>query len=433
MVGGAVRDLLLGESPKDFDVATDATPEQTEKLFRRCRLIGRRFVIVHVRFGDETIEVTTFRGQGEGADGTTREIETSGRILRDNVFGSIEEDAVRRDFTVNALYYNIADFSVIDFVGGLEDLERKQLRLIGEPATRYREDPVRMLRAARLKAKLGFTLAPGTHAPIGALRGELREIPPARLFEEVLKLFLTGHAVRSLAELRALDLFGVLFPALEKLLRRDPSGLALINASLANTDERFAADKPVAAGFLIAALGWPLLDRVQLDHSDPDVAHAAADAALGKLGEVVALPRRYTLQAREIWELQGRMLRATAGRARRLLALPRLRAGYDFLLLRAVTEPALEVMAQRWTMALQPDANLDQLFARSATAAAAAGSGVAGGVAPEDVAAAFGESERKPAKKRRRRRRRKPGDGGGGETGGAEGRGGDAPGPDAPG
>lgn len=404
LVGGAVRDLLLGVVPKDFDVATDATPEQAERLFRRCRLIGRRFVIVHVRFGDEVIEVTTFRGDGSLASAEdAREVEAGGRILRDNVFGSVEEDARRRDFTVNALYYDIRDFSVIDYVGALDDIAQRRLRLIGDPQVRYREDPVRMLRAARLKAKLDFSLDPATAAPIATLAGELRSIPPARLFEEVLKLFLTGHARRSLDELQALGLLPVLFPRLARRLAQDPALLALVHAALADTDERCAADKPVAPGFLLAALGWGLLDAERLAAADPDVQHAACEQALAALGEVVTIPRRFALQAREIWELQPRLQRATASRARRLLALPRLRAGYDFLGLRALVLPELAELHQRWTAAQWPDADLDQLFKRAV-------GGTQDPISPrleaEEVSAVLA-----PARKKRRRRRRPTGSG----------------------
>lgn len=404
LVGGAVRDLLLGVQPKDFDVATDATPEQTERLFRRCRLIGRRFVIVHVRFGDEVIEVTTFRGLGNGtgdAGGDAREVEAGGRILRDNVFGSVEEDAVRRDFSVNALYYNINDFSVVDFVGGLDDLEHRRLRLIGDPELRYREDPVRMLRAARLKAKLGFSLDAATRAPIREMATELRSIPPARLFEEVLKMFLTGHAQASLDELRELGLFDVLFPTLARRLDARPEALALLQAALANTDERIAADKPVAAGFLIAAMGWPLLDQGKLGSNDPDQQHEACESAIAQLAHCVAIPRRFSLQAREIWEMQVRLQRSSASRARRLLGMPRLRAGYDFLGLRATVEPELLPLFQRWTTAQEPDAPLERLFARTSTAAQTSAEAL------EDAVAAPRSDEAAP-RKRKRRRKRKP-------------------------
>src|SRR5690606_33324797 len=220
IVGGGVRDLLLGRHPKDFDVVTDALPEEVDRLFRNCRLIGRRFRLAHVRFGRDVVEVATFRATGNGEDDARLHDET-GRILRDNVYGTIDEDVWRRDFTVNALYYNIADFTLWDYTTGLEDIKSRTLRLIGDPETRYREDPVRMLRAVRLAAKLDFTIAPGTAEPIPRLAPLLADVPPARLFDEVLKLFQSGHAVRSFDLLREHGLFGYLFPRTEEIFRGD--------------------------------------------------------------------------------------------------------------------------------------------------------------------------------------------------------------------
>ena len=237
LVGGGVRDLLLGRTPKDFDIATDAHPEQVKSLFSNCRLIGRRFRLAHVHFGREIIEVATFRANHQsGADGITGD---DGRIVRDNVFGNIEQDANRRDFTVNALYYNIADFSIIDYTNGLADIQSGTLRIIGDPATRYREDPVRMLRAARFSAKLGLTLHPDTLAPIADLSHMLSDIPTARLFEEVLKLLQTGHAHASFAVLRELDLLRFLFPATDRQLKSgDAFFERMIERALRNTDNR---------------------------------------------------------------------------------------------------------------------------------------------------------------------------------------------------
>jgi poly(A) polymerase len=364
VVGGAVRDILLGEQPKDFDVATNATPEQIQKVFRRCRLVGRRFVIAHVRFGEEIIEVTTFRGAGGMGAADDFEVEVDGRIVRDNVFGSIEEDAKRRDFTINALYYNIADFSIVDFVGALDDLAMRQLRLIGDPSTRYREDPVRMLRAARLKAKLGFALEAGTRAPIFEWAEELRRIPPARLFEETLKLFLTGHGVRSLVELEDLGLLPVLLPPLAKAIKQKPEARALLNACLANTDARFAADKPVSAGFLLAALAWPVLDQEAFERAtQPEQRHALIENLWLELGAHIALPRRFTAQAREVLEMQPRLKLSSPKRARRLLELPRFRAGFDFLVLRAELDASLADCVAQWQQAQQEHVDLDALFA----------------------------------------------------------------------
>src|SRR5690606_15483638 len=257
LVGGAVRDLLLGLHPKDFDVATNATPEEVRQLFRNCRLIGRRFRLAHVVFGREIIEVATFRANSDDGSGD-REVE-GGMLVRDNVYGTIEEDAVRRDFTANALYYAIEDFSVRDYVGGFEDVNNRVLRLIGDPETRYREDPVRMLRAVRLAAKLGFTIEPATAGPIPALAMLLREAAPARLFEECLKLFLYGHAVASFERLERYGLLEALFPDTAKALASNRSGALrrMLVAGLRNTDARVAADEPVSPAFLFAVLLWP--------------------------------------------------------------------------------------------------------------------------------------------------------------------------------
>jgi poly(A) polymerase len=363
LVGGAVRDLLLGLIPKDFDIATNATPEEIQKTFRSCRLVGRRFVIAHVRFGGEIIEVTTFRGSEGAGD---RHVEEGGRILRDNIFGSIEEDALRRDFSVNALYYNIADFSVLDFVGGLEGLEKRELKLIGDAQTRYREDPVRMLRAARLKAKLGFSLAHDTEAQIAELNPLLAEIPPARLFDEVQKLLLSGHALASWAELQRYGLLEALFPAMRAAVIRRNS--AFLQAALGNTDARIELGKSVTPAFLFAAFGWALMTH-RLAERGSDLSKlklddrvAMFDAAIIDTAERVAMPRRFSLQVRDIWELQSRLTDTTPSRARKLVGNSRFRAGYDFLLLRAYADERLHDCAQRWTDAQEPDANFEAIF-----------------------------------------------------------------------
>jgi poly(A) polymerase len=268
LVGGGVRDLLLGREPKDFDVGTDATPEEIRNLFRSCRLIGRRFRLAHVRFGREVIEVATFRARhdeqsGEGSDSAHSE---EGRILRDNVFGSLEEDAWRRDFTVNALYYDIKNFSVVDYVGGLDDLKAGTLKLIGDPEQRYREDPVRMLRAVRFAAKLGFRIHPDTEEPMHDLGQLLEDIPSARLFEEVLKLFLGGCALTTFELLRHYDLFRYLFPMTDEALSHEEEGfpITFVARALENTDNRLAENKPVTPAFLYAALLWePVRLRTQ--------------------------------------------------------------------------------------------------------------------------------------------------------------------------
>jgi poly(A) polymerase len=290
LVGGCVRDLLIGIEPKDFDVATDASPEEVRRLFRNCRLIGRRFRLAHIRFGPQIIEVATFRAAGApmapepDLDGITDEDADAnldehgdingnvaapedvndrdrmhdgrGRLLRDNVYGSIDQDVWRRDFTCNALYYNIVDFSIWDYVGGVEDIRARTIRLIGDPETRYREDPVRMLRAVRFEAKLGFEIHESARAPFAKLAELLEHIPPARLLDEFQKLFLAGFGQRSFDLLREHGLLEHLFPATAAHLAADPDGtaLALIRAGLANTDRRVAEDRPVTPMFLFAVL-----------------------------------------------------------------------------------------------------------------------------------------------------------------------------------
>ncbi|WP_147651349.1 polynucleotide adenylyltransferase PcnB [Vulcaniibacterium gelatinicum] len=338
LVGGAVRDLLLGGHPKDFDVATDATPEQVRGLFRNCRLIGRRFRLAHVVFGREIVEVATFRASSDDGSGE-REMHEGGRLLRDNVYGTIEEDAVRRDFTANALYYAIEDFSVRDYVGGFADIQARVLRLIGDPERRYREDPVRMLRAVRLAAKLGFTIDPPTAEPIPQLAPLLREVSSARLFDESLKLFLSGHAVASFEGLERHGLLPALLPETAAAMRANRSGALrrMVLAGLRDTDARVAADEPVSPGFLFALLLWPAYCRalMQLQAQGMHTAEAqrrAADRVTVHLLETIALPRRFSLPMQEIWLLQSRF--SQRKRVGRFLAHPRFRAAYDFLVLR---------------------------------------------------------------------------------------------------
>ena len=339
LVGGAVRDLLVAGNPKDFDVATDATPEQVKGLFRNCRLIGRRFRLAHVVFGREIIEVATFRANSDDGTGD-REVE-NGMLVRDNVYGDIEDDAVRRDFTCNALYYAIEDFSVRDYTGGFEDVQAGIMRLIGEPEQRYREDPVRMLRAVRLAAKLGFTIEPATAAPIPQLAHLLAEAAPARLFEEMLKLFLSGHAVASFEGLERYGLFAELFPDSAAALRSNRSGALrrVIIEGLANTDARVAADEPVSPAFLFALLLWPAYCRalagLQKQGVAPEEAmRRAADRATVHQLERIALPRRFSLPMQEIWLMQMRFGSRQKRRVQRTLVHPRFRAAFDFLLLR---------------------------------------------------------------------------------------------------
>lgn len=362
LVGGGVRDLLLGREPKDFDVVTDARPEQIHQLFRNSRLIGRRFRLAHVQFGQEIIEVATFRAYSDGErenDGVKRAAD--GRILSDNVYGTIEEDAWRRDFTINALYYDIANFAVLDYVGGMNDLKAGLIRLIGDPARRYHEDPVRMLRAVRFAAKLGLRLDPATEAPLHQLGHLLAQIPPARLGDEVLKLFLGGSAVQTFELLRHYRLFGWLFPATERCLNRQQQHYPkmLLIRALADIDRRLAEGRPVNPAFLSAALLWePLREqqrRLQEQGlNEQDALQAAIDPVTQAQTPHVALPRRCNA-LREIWEMQPRLAQITGKRPLRLLSHPRFRAAYDFLVLRAETDELAAQLANWWTRFLQLD------------------------------------------------------------------------------
>ena len=359
IVGGAVRDLLLKRTPKDFDIATNATPEQVHRIFRRSRIIGRRFSIVHVMFGAETIEVTTFRGSHLSSEEGDAEIADSGRILRDNVFGSQEEDAARRDFTANALYYDPQTEEVWDYHHGLKDIKDGVLRMIGDPETRYREDPVRMLRAVRLSAKLGLKLHPDTEAPIPRMADLLEDVPPARLFDEMLKLFLSGHAIESAHALREHGLHHGLLPMLDVVLEQ-PMGERFVTLALENTDERVQEDKPVSPAFLFATLLWhevlatwqqykakgekPLPALMQAMHDVSDVQ-----------AEKLAITKRFSIVMKEIWTLQPRFEQRAGQRPFRLLENPRFRAGYDFLLLRCQSGELPMEIAEWWDRFAQAD------------------------------------------------------------------------------
>lgn len=390
LVGGAVRDLLVGGHPKDFDVATDATPEEVRGLFRNCRLIGRRFRLAHVVFGREIIEVATFRANTDDGSGD-RELHAGGRLLRDNVYGTIEEDAVRRDFTANALYYAIEDFSVRDYVGGFEDVQNRLLRLIGDPETRYREDPVRMLRAVRFAAKLDFEIEADTAAPIPALARLLEESAPARLFEECLKLFLSGHAVGSFLGLERYGLLGVLLPETAAALKSNRSGALrrMLLEGLAGTDARVANDEPVSPAFLFALLLWPAYCRALMalqagGMPATEAQRRAADQVTLHQLSTVALPRRFSLPMQEIWLLQPRFSQRQRKRVFRLLSHPRFRAAFDFLALRlaASTEHAEDVAFWREAQQQPGDTLAAQL----------------------DAAPAEDEAGEEPRKRRRRRR-----------------------------
>jgi poly(A) polymerase len=390
LVGGCVRDLLIGIEPKDFDVATDASPEEVRRLFRNCRLIGRRFRLAHIRFGPQIIEVATFRAAGapmapepdldgitdedadssldehgdvngnvaepEDVNGRDRMHDGRGRLLRDNVYGSIDQDVWRRDFTCNALYYNIVDFSIWDYVGGVEDIRARTIRLIGDPETRYREDPVRMLRAVRFEAKLGFEIHESARAPFAKLAELLEHIPPARLLDEFQKLFLAGFGQRSFDLLREHGLLEHLFPATAAHLAADPDGLALalIRAGLANTDRRVAEDRPVTPMFLFAVLLFGPVSAAAQKRFDsgmpPAVAIAeAVDEVVGSQNRRIGIPKRFSIPMRELLALQPRFHRREGRRALGFLAHPRFRAAYDFLLLRAEAGAEDPAIARWWT------------------------------------------------------------------------------------
>lgn len=356
LVGGCVRDLLAGKEPKDFDVATSATPEAAEPLFNRARLIGRRFKILHVRFGREMIEVATFRAshdsqQNSGDHGRQA---ASGMILRDNVYGSIEEDALRRDFTINALYYNVKDHSILDFANGYPDLKAKRIRIIGDAAERYREDPVRMLRAARFAAKLDFDIEENTAAPIRQLAPLIGKVAPARMFDEVLKLLQTGHGVATLRQLIRFDMFKYLLPGTDRMLEsQDWPVEALVNNALRNTDRRLMQGKSVNPAFLYAAMLWyPLAERMQQLKERTDLPplqrlHEAANQVLSEQVKATAIPRRFSSMIREIWELQHRLPRRD--RADQIMESPRFRAGYDLLVLREESGESLNGLGDWWT------------------------------------------------------------------------------------
>lgn len=355
LVGGGVRDTLLGLNPKDFDVATNATPEQVHALFRNSRLIGRRFKLVHVVFGREIIEVATFRAppQEKHSDKVAATSD-QGRILRDNVYGNKDEDAMRRDFTVNALYYDIADFSVHAYAGGWEDLHNRTLRLIGDPEQRYREDPVRMLRAVRFAAKLNFEIEAQTAQPIRELAPLMLTIPPARLYEEALKLFLGGQGLATLKQLRTYDLFATLFPMTEDCCANDADALTLVEQTLLNTDERIQSGKSVTPYFFLAAFLWHPLNQFRAEYEDQgmpshDALHKAADRVIRQQAKHTAIPKRFSIPMREIWELQLRLPRTESKRVDDLAQHPRFRAAYDFILLREQAGEDLQGLGAWWT------------------------------------------------------------------------------------
>lgn len=374
VVGGAVRDLLLGIKPKDFDIATNATPEQVKRLFKRAFIIGRRFQIVHVMFGQDLLEVTTFRG----ASSESALKDDLGRVLRDNTFGLQHEDAVRRDFTINAMYYNPATQEVIDYHGGLEDIRHKMLRVIGKPEERFREDPIRMLRIVRFAAKLEFTIDPATRVPMASMAPLIDNVPASRVFDEMLKLLMSGHALACLHELRNEGLHHGLLPLLDMALEQ-PLGARFIELALASTDQRVEKGLPVSPGFLFAALLWNHVVakwqtyRAAGEYPIPAL-HLAASDILDTQTEKLALQRRITSDMRDIWALQPRFDRRTGKSPYKLLENPRFRAGYDFLLLRCAAGEIDPEIGEWWTAFLDADgAGREELLTRKSKSAAAEG------------------------------------------------------------
>ena len=349
VVGGAVRDLLLERTPKDFDIATDATPEEVRRVFRRSRIIGRRFRLVHVMFGEEVVEVSTFRSMIEAGDAQTDE---HGRLLRDNQFGDQEQDAARRDFTANALFYDPSTQEIHDYHNGYADTRKHLLRMIGDPEVRYREDPVRMLRAVRLSAKLGMQIDAATAAPIAGMKDLLDNVPQARLLDEVLKMLLSGHSVECIQQLRKMSLHHGLLPLLDVILEQ-PMGEKFVMLALRNTDERLSQDKTVSPAFLFAALLWHEVLaawnlRVQQGERPVGAMHEAMDEVLGKQKEQLAIPHRHDAVMKEIWLLQQRFEQRAGQRPFRLLEQPRFRAGFDFLLLRCASGEVDDELGLWW-------------------------------------------------------------------------------------
>ncbi|GAC1316439.1 MAG: polynucleotide adenylyltransferase PcnB [Collimonas sp.] len=373
IVGGAVRDLLLGVKPKDFDVATNATPEQVKRLFRRAFIIGKRFQIVHVMFGQDLLEVTTFRGAS--SDGSPKD--EHGRVLRDNTFGEQHEDAVRRDFTINAMYYDPATESVLDYHGGIDDIRAKTLRIIGDPEARFREDPVRMLRIVRFAAKLKFTIDPATRKPIPVMAALIDNVPAARVFDEMLKLLMSGHALACLQQLRKEGLHHGLLPLLDVVLEQ-PLGEKFVTLALANTDLRVQQGKPVSPGFLFASLLWhQVLEKWTAYKAAGEfpipALHLAADDVLEAQTDKLALQRKIASDMRDIWAMQPRFERRTGKTPYKLLEHLRLRAGYDFLLLRCASGEIDSEIGEWWTAFMEGDgAEREVLLAQKPKVAAEA-------------------------------------------------------------
>ena len=356
IVGGCVRDLLLEETPKDFDVATSATPEQVQRVFPRSRIIGRRFKIVHVRQGREIIEVTTFRGGHNDTKTSHRHAQTNqkGMLVKDNVFGSLEDDAFRRDFTVNALYYDAINNDIIDFTNGVRDIERNRLQIIGDPDTRFREDPVRMLRAIRFQAKLGLELDKNSLKTLYKQAELIREVSGARLFDEVIKVLLQGSAPQSYALLVDTGLFKAMFPASAECMERSPNAKRLLECAMEATAKRISAHKRVSPFYLYACLLWPAVEEGYIQRLAKDLPaniameHAANDVLIAQQA-YVQIPKRFSLSMRDTWGLQPKLAMRQGNRAQRTLQHMRFRAAYDFLLLREAAGEELGELGQWWT------------------------------------------------------------------------------------
>jgi poly(A) polymerase len=422
LVGGGVRDLLLGREPKDFDIATDAHPEEVRGLFRNCRLIGRRFRLAHVFFGRDIVEVATFRASEDDLDAEEESLllkDEDGRILRDNRYGTVDDDIWRRDFTANSLYYNIADYSIWDYCGGVDDIRAGVLRLIGEPEARYREDPVRLLRAVRFAAKLGFRIEAETEAPLRRLAPTLEAVPPARLYDEVMKLFLGGSAVASYELLRRYRHFAQLFPDVDALLD-NPAGepyRALVLAALQNTDQRVAADEPVTPVFLFAVLLWGPVRRLaalyeqEQQESPVQALLLAADQIADAQQRHVAVPRRITTPMKEMMVMQLRLEKTRGRRVLGMLGHARFRAAYDFLCLRALVGDADPAVANFWTelQAMDEDARVDAADPGGRRSGGRGATPASDDPDESDAAGAPAGGPSAKARRRRRPRRRKPG------------------------
>lgn len=375
LVGGAVRDMMLDKHPKDFDVATNATPEEIRKLFKNARIIGRRFRIVHVLFGREIIEVTTFRGHHDAIDknncNNSSVTNEDGMLLRDNVFGSIEEDALRRDFSVNALYYSSKDFCVYDFANGVSDINNKIIRLIGDSDARFKEDPVRILRAIRFAAKLNFTIIKSTEVLITADAELLKNIPPARLFDEFLKLFVSGYALETYYQLKKYNLLPYLIHS-NDLITNNIQNEKFIIQALSNTDDRIRIGKSITPAFIYAIFLWPSLCKIKTNLEKdglPSLAatHTSAHIVLQQQASITSIPKRIQITIKEIWELQTRLNNRTGGRALKMLEHPRFRAAYDFLLLREQVGEIASGLGEWWTQFqnqndTEKDQSIKQLF-----------------------------------------------------------------------